>query len=486
MPLTQISELSLLSGMALGLASALHCAAMCGGIASGVVFFFEPEDTAGRARVLLFAQAGRVTSYGLAGAVLGFAGSGLYGAFDHETAYRGMQWAGAVALMWIGLSIAGLLPPLTMLDRRIAALSGTIGRALGPLRSRRVSGPFVSGLTWGIVPCPIVYGALFVALLTGSAGGGLALMAGFGIGTLPAVTATALGVTALANIEAKGAARAGVGLLIAGLGLMTLYSGHLAASAPCAGRRHSPAQIGGPTLATEHAVDRGDGMGWLGRRGGVGDPAEIATQGLAGLEGGRLAAILSGVALAFSGYSLWETSLKHADVRVFVPPVIQYSAPYQNSNFEMIAIPVTLTNEGARTGTVLSMELAVTDPRGNATKRFYAADFGRWTMERTRSGAYEPFAPISLAGRESRALSVLFYTRGEEEKPAQLIRDTGPYNFELTLEQAESGGLGLAPGAAPKVAFARELRFYDARAFNNGTLPMYSSDWRTSSNARAN
>ena len=40
MPLTQISELSLLSGVALGLASALHCAAMCGGIASGVVFFF--------------------------------------------------------------------------------------------------------------------------------------------------------------------------------------------------------------------------------------------------------------------------------------------------------------------------------------------------------------------------------------------------------------------------------------------------------------
>jgi len=83
---------------------------------------------------------------------------------------------------------------------------------------------------------------------------------------------------------------------------------------------------------------------------------------------------------------------------VFVPPAIQYSAPYQNSNFEVIAVPLTLTNEGARTATVLAMELSVTDPRTKQTKHFYAANFGRWTMERTRTGAYEPFAPISLGG----------------------------------------------------------------------------------------
>ena len=171
-------------------------------------------------------------------------------------------------------------------------------------------------------------------------------------------------------------------------------------------------------------------------------------------------------------------------MRVFVPPVIQYTAPYQNSNFEAIAVPVTLTNEGARTATVLSMELAVTDPKTNATKHFYAADFGRWTMEKTRSGAYEPFAPISLAGRTSRTEQVLFYTRGEEEKPEQLIREPGPYNFKLTLEQAEEeGGFKLMGREPPSVTFERELRYYDARAFQNGTLPLYAKDWRSSSNA---
>ncbi|MCZ7593579.1 MAG: hypothetical protein M5U16_00680 [Hyphomicrobium sp.] len=218
-------------------------------------------------------------------------------------------------------------------------------------------------------------------------------------------------------------------------------------------------------------------MGRFADRVRASDPAEIATQGIMGLEGGKLAAVLSAVALAFSGYSLWETSLKQADVRVFVPPVIQYAAPYQNSNFEVIAVPVTLANEGARTATVLAMELVATDARSKQTKRFYAADFGRWSMERTRAGAYEPFAPLSLAGRSSRTETVLFYTRGEDQKPDQLIREPGSYSFSLVLDVAESD-------KKPTVTFDRALLHYDARAFTEGTLPLYSGDWRASSNAK--
>lgn len=207
------------------------------------------------------------------------------------------------------------------------------------------------------------------------------------------------------------------------------------------------------------------------------DPAGTTAQGLATLEGGKFAAVLSAIALAFSAYSLWETSLKQADVHVFVPPVVQYSAPYQNSNFEVVAVPVTLANEGARTATVLSMELVATDPRTKQTKRFYAADLGRWTMERTRSGAYEPFAPLSLSGRSSRTEQVLFYTRGEDQKPDQLIREPGAYDFSLVLDIAEAQ-------AKPTVSFQRALMHYDARAFNEGTLPLYSADWRAASNAK--
>jgi hypothetical protein len=206
--------------------------------------------------------------------------------------------------------------------------------------------------------------------------------------------------------------------------------------------------------------------------------------------GGRVAAIISAVALALSVYSLWETTLKRAVLHAFVPPVLQYSAPHQNSNFEVIAIPLTPTNDGAQTGTVLSMELAVTDPRSNATKRFYSADFGRWTMERTRSGSYQPFAPISLAGRSSRTESVLFYARGEEEEPDQLIRETGAYRFTLRLEQAVGDSVGFVDRLwRPKpttLTFERELRFYDARTLTNGALPLNAKDWRSTMSGAEN
>ena len=183
----------------------------------------------------------------------------------------------------------------------------------------------------------------------------------------------------------------------------------------------------------------------------------------------RLTAITSTTALLVSGYTLWTTTLRQPDLHVFVPPVIQYAAPYQNSNFEVIAVPVTFANEGARTAVAMSMELVVTDPRAKVSKIFYSADLGQWSMERTRARSYQPFAPLPMAGRTTRTEVVLFYTRGDDQKPEQIIREVGPYQFKLTVEDSHVGEpwlldrlLGRQP---PSVSFERELRFYDARAF---------------------
>lgn len=225
------------------------------------------------------------------------------------------------------------------------------------------------------------------------------------------------------------------------------------------------------------------------RSGVAQDAADITTDNARHFSGGLAATLLSAIAVLFSGYSLWDTALKRADLRVFVPRVIYYAAPYTNTNFEMIQVPVTITNEGAQTGTVLHFDLAVTDPRTKATKHFYAAEIGTWSMERTRTRSYTGFAPLSLAGRESRTESILFYTRGEEEKPEQIIREVGSYEFALTATLArDTGGLsGLAGGAAETkpitVTFERELPFYDARAFENGTIFMHAKDWTSSSSA---
>ncbi len=203
---------TLVGGLLLGLASSLHCAGMCGPIASSLMFAFAPGDSeTRRLRTLMAAQAGRVLVYVACGAVLGAVGSALYGAFDHTGAFLVMRWAAAVALGWIGLSVAGFAPSLAIVDRVAAPIAGRL-RFASAAPSRAEAGAFASGLLWGLLPCGMVYGALFYAMLTGDAMRGSAVMAGFGLGTLPSVTAVALGLSRFHRLAQAPNARVAVGL----------------------------------------------------------------------------------------------------------------------------------------------------------------------------------------------------------------------------------------------------------------------------------
>jgi hypothetical protein len=102
-------------------------------------------------------------------------------------------------------------------------------------------------------------------------------------------------------------------------------------------------------------------------------------------------------------------------------------------------------------------------------------------MERTRSGAYQPFAPIALAGYSSRTEAVQFYTRGEDEQPPYVIRETQVYRFTMTLRDVAND-----QRAPLTLSFERELRFFDARVFNTGTLWLYPTDWHAAKQAASN
>lgn len=219
-----------LGGILLGLASSFHCAGMCGAIASSLMFAFAPgEGDADRARALAAAHAGRVLMYGAGGAVLGAVGSRFYGAFDHTGGFLVMRWAAAVALGWIGLSVAGFAPSLAIVDRFAAPIVGKLRFAAAP-RAASSAGAFASGLVWGSMPCGMVYGALFYAMLTGDALRGAAVMVGFGLGTLPSVTAVAFGVSRFRRLAQAPKARVAVGL-----GLITLAAASVAVPAMAIG-----------------------------------------------------------------------------------------------------------------------------------------------------------------------------------------------------------------------------------------------------------
>jgi sulfite exporter TauE/SafE len=211
----------LATGILLGVVSSLHCAGMCTGISTSILFLSDATAPGDRLGAFALAHLGRSLSYAMIGSLVGAAGAGAIAALPPPLAFRMLQWAAAVAMMWIGLSIAGVLPSLAFADRVLAPLSGTVGSFALRFRSSRV-GPFSLGLGWGLMPCAMVYGAYLTAMLTGSAFGGAVTMIGFALGTLPALTISSLGLRSIASTRQRGL-RACVGLAIAAVGFSGVY-----------------------------------------------------------------------------------------------------------------------------------------------------------------------------------------------------------------------------------------------------------------------
>ncbi|WP_417468369.1 sulfite exporter TauE/SafE family protein [Maricaulis sp.] len=213
-----LTQLSLAGGVLAGFASSLHCVGMCGGIASGLMLTLAPDgDHATRARVILLAQLGRVGAYVVAGAIVGLIGSSVYFSFDRGVAHALLRWAGAVTLVYIGLSVAGWAPSLAGLDRVGNRVVTWLRAPLGSAFS--AASPVLAGFVWGFLPCGMVYAALFYAMMSGSAAGGAAIMAGFGLGTVPAIIGAAFGAQMLLRLSQRPGLRRAVGLAIVALGL---------------------------------------------------------------------------------------------------------------------------------------------------------------------------------------------------------------------------------------------------------------------------
>ncbi len=215
----------LAGGFLLGLAGSLHCACMCGGIASGALFLIDPNDRRERLVTLLVLQAGRITTYAAAGAVVAGVIAVVVDPATTAWTFRILQWLGAFTLMWMGLATAGMLPRLAVPGGGTLSTTALLGPLVSRLRAYPRVSAYVMGLTWGLTPCPMVYAALMSATLAGSAYMGAVWMAGFGAGTLPGVLGAALGVSALSRVRKGPAAEMTAGLLVAAFGFVTLYFG---------------------------------------------------------------------------------------------------------------------------------------------------------------------------------------------------------------------------------------------------------------------
>ncbi|PTB89577.1 sulfite exporter TauE/SafE family protein [Pseudidiomarina aestuarii] len=194
------------AALLMGLAGAGHCIMMCGGIAGA---FGQSVSTT----TLLFYNLGRITSYCIAGALVGYAASVL--TLLMPDALLVLRFVSGLLLILFGLYLAGWWLVLLRLER----IGMPLWRRLQPFAQRirqrqQLPAIFGAGMLWGWLPCGLVYSALSWAALSGSASQGAWMMLMFGFGTFPAMFAFGWFSKALQSILKSQGFRQAMGIIM--------------------------------------------------------------------------------------------------------------------------------------------------------------------------------------------------------------------------------------------------------------------------------
>ncbi|ODQ00774.1 sulfite exporter TauE/SafE family protein [Salinivibrio sp. SS2] len=181
-----MTNVDFIGAFVIGLVGAGHCIGMCGGVAAAMSLGI-PKHKAKWPYLLLY-NLGRITSYTIAGALIGGAVASILAMSDLTHQLAVLRLFAAVMMLLLAAYLAHIWNGLSYIERvggklwqRVSPLSSK----LLPLKSPTYALPF--GLLWGWLPCGLVYSALSWSAVAGSASGGALIMFGFGLGTLPAM-----------------------------------------------------------------------------------------------------------------------------------------------------------------------------------------------------------------------------------------------------------------------------------------------------------
>jgi sulfite exporter TauE/SafE len=248
------SSLSLGAALLAGIAASGHCIGMCGGIAGALAMRAQRAAGASKLALGLAYNLSRITSYAVAGALAGLLGRTLLRAADVAPLSLALRvLAGLVMLAAAGRILFGwrLLDPIEAAGsgvwRRIAPWAGRQGRSGG------LTGAIGLGLAWGWLPCGMTYSMLLLAATTASVATGAAVMAAFGVGTLPSmVTATVAFEKFAGALSTRATLRNVAGALLMAFGIWT--AGSAAYHGVMHGRhaQHAPAGAAPPPAEHEH------------------------------------------------------------------------------------------------------------------------------------------------------------------------------------------------------------------------------------------
>ena len=205
-----------------GLSGGGHCFGMCGGLVGALAGSGSPRPS-----LLLAYNAGRLSSYALAGAIvggIGAAGLSAGSGFGADLFLRvGLYGFASLMLCALGLYLLGATRALAFVERWGQGLWRRIQPATRRfLPARSAAQAFPLGLLWGWLPCGLVYSALATSLGSGSPAAGAGAMLAFGAGTLPNLLLAGLFAQRVGDWMTRRPVRVACGLLVAGFGVKGL------------------------------------------------------------------------------------------------------------------------------------------------------------------------------------------------------------------------------------------------------------------------
>jgi sulfite exporter TauE/SafE len=178
-----------------GLAGSAHCFGMCGGMA-GALGMRARMNAASAASTTVSAtlyHLGRIGGYATVGAIGGALGHSAHWALSLTRYANALRIAAGVLTLLIAIRILCRWNAFAPLER----LGARMWLKIQPLAKRasgndRWYGNLAIGLLWGWLPCGLVYSIVLLTMTAASAAKGAAIMAAFGLGTLPAMLSSSL------------------------------------------------------------------------------------------------------------------------------------------------------------------------------------------------------------------------------------------------------------------------------------------------------
>jgi len=202
-----------------------HCIGMCGPfIASSALRWVTAGDASrahGNLAPQLFYHAGRLTTYGIVGAIMGLAGSFVNVAGKLAGIQNGVMVVAGIVMVVMGLGILGVVGGTHRLEQHNAFILRTARK----LFHKPVSWKnYPLGLIMGLMPCGLSYTAFIAAAGAGAPTAGLFTMLSFGAGTVPALAFFGMAMTYLGSRLRASMLRAG-GATVTIMGLYYVLRG---------------------------------------------------------------------------------------------------------------------------------------------------------------------------------------------------------------------------------------------------------------------